>query len=303
MLRAMRERETRIRDEDADYEIRIIGDRPTPLRDFYHATMRLSWPSTLLLIAFFYVVANAVFAIGFELTGGVAHADGSFADAFFFSAQTMGTIGYGAMYPETRAANTLVVVESVVGLTLTALLTGLVFAKFSRPTARVVFTREAVIAPMNGVPTLMVRLGNQRGNQLVDVHIRAILFRTETTKEGKPFYRAIDLALVRDHMISLSRTWTMLHSIDERSPLHGVTAEDLARTDAELAVLVVGLDDTSMQIMHAKTRYFSRRILFGKRHVDIVSEDQNGAMVVDLRKFHDVEPVDPSSGDMPSIGA
>jgi len=293
----MRDRPKRIRPTGADYEIRIIGDRPTPLRDFYHLLMRLSWPATLAMIASFFLIANAVFAAGFLATGGVAHArSGSFADAFFFSAQTIGTIGYGAMYPETLAANVLVVSESIVGITLTALVTGLVFAKFSRPTAPVVFTREAVISPMNGVPTLMLRLGNQRGNQIVNVQIRATVYRTERTTEGDTFYRMLDLKLARDRAVTLSRSWTLLHPIDENSPFHGQTPESLEKTEVEMVVLVVGLDDTSMQMIHASQRYFARQIVWGARHRDIVAEAEDGAMVVDLRRFHDVEPTPPSPG-------
>src|SRR4029077_8819838 len=132
------------------------------------------------VIALGYLVANALYAVAYELVGGIENAKvGSFGDAFFFSVQTMGTIGYGAMYPKTLAANMLVVSESLVSLILTALATGLVFAKFSRPNARIVFSDYAVICPFNGVPTLMFRIGNERGNAIVDAQIRAIATRTE----------------------------------------------------------------------------------------------------------------------------
>jgi inward rectifier potassium channel len=137
----MRRRKTiEYRPQGADYHIRIIGHVPTPLRDFYHALMRLPWSATIFTIVGGALLTNALFGLGFMLTGGIANAaPGSFLDAFFFSFQTAGTIGYGAMYPVSRAANTLVVIESVVSLTLTALATGMVFAKFSLPTARVQF--------------------------------------------------------------------------------------------------------------------------------------------------------------------
>ena len=175
-----------------------------------------------------FLFANAAFALAYTVVGGVAHlAPGSFSEAFFFSVQTMGTIGYGAMYPESFGANLLVVAETIVGLTLLALATGLVFAKFSRPTARVMFTREAVICPVNGVPALMFRLGNERGNRIVDTQIRAVLVRTERTSEGAKFYRSVDLKLARDRALSLSRSWSVMHSIDEHSPLYGLTPEQL----------------------------------------------------------------------------
>src|SRR4051812_37199282 len=197
----------------------IIGHRRTPLRDFYHALLQMPWWGTLATISALYLVANALFALGYLATGGLAHAEpGSFGDAFFFSVQTMGTIGYGAMYPTTRLANAVVVLESIVGLLVTALATGLVFAKFSRSTARVVFSREAVISPLDGVPTLSFRVGNERGNAIVDVQLRMTMVRTEVTREGSTFYRTLDVKLVRDRILSLARSWTVMHRIDDASP-------------------------------------------------------------------------------------
>ncbi|MFI5308475.1 MAG: ion channel [Polyangiales bacterium] len=287
----MPRRPVTIRLPGADYEIRVIGDRRKPLRDFYHALLRLPWSATLGTIALGFLTANALFALGFLLTGGIAHAEpGSFADAFYFSVQTMGTIGYGAMYPETGAANALVVLEAIAGLIVTALATGLVFAKFSRPTARVVFSREAVIHKMNGVPTLAIRIGNERGNRIVDLQIRCAFSRTERTAEGKTFYRTLDLELARERAHSLSRSWMILHPIDAQSPLHGATAESLAAEEAELHLMIVGLDDTSMQLVHASHIYFAPQILWQTRHADVLSETEDGSLLLDVRKFHDTEP-------------
>jgi inward rectifier potassium channel len=280
----------------ADYQIRVIGDRPAPLRDFYHALLRLPWSVTIAVIAGSFLAVNALFAAGFVETGGVANArSGSFADAFFFSAQTMGTIGYGAMYPQSTAANVLVVVEAIAGLTLTALATGLVFTKFSRSTARVAFTREAVISPVNGVPTLMFRMSNQRGNQIVDAQIRVVLSRTERTSEGKTFYRMYDLTLSRERIPSLSRSWTVFHPIVAGSPLHQCTPELARDQGIELGATVVGLDDITMQTVHANHRYYGGHILWGARHADVLSEDDAGDLVLDLGKFHDVEPTQPTA--------
>ena len=246
----------------ADYEIRVIGDRATPLRDFYQALLQLPWWATILAISAAFLIANALFAIGFAAIGGVNHAaPSSFRDAFFFSVQTMGTIGYGAMFPESTAANVLVVAESIVSLLLTAVSTGLVFAKFSRSTARFVFTRHAVISPMNGVPTLMFRLGNQRGNQIVNAQIRLVLVRTERTSEGATFYRMHDLKPTRERALSLSRSWNVLHTIDAQSPLAGETPASVAEKEVELQVMVIGIDDISMQTVHAAHRYFAKDIM------------------------------------------
>jgi inward rectifier potassium channel len=279
----------------ADYQIRIVGIRPTPLRDFYHALLRLPWSVTIAVIAASFLVGNALFAVAFELTGGIANArPGSFADAFFFSAQTMGTIGYGAMYPQSTAANLLVVIEAIVGLTLTALATGLVFSKFSRSTARVAFTREAVISPVNGVPTLMFRISNQRGNQIVDAQIRVVLSRTEHTSEGHTFYKSYDLILTRDRLLSLSRSWTVFHPIVSGSPLYQCTPAVAREQAIELGVSVLGLDDITMQTVQASHRYYEGNIVWGARHADVLSEDAAGDLTLDLRKFHDVEPTAPT---------
>src|SRR5262245_54139468 len=189
-----RPRQRVIRPPGVDYTVRVIGAPSAPLRDFYHALLTLSWPWTLAAIVLVWLGANAVFGVLFTLVGGVDHVrPGSFVDAFFFSVQTMGTIGYGVMAPSSPVANALVAVESIVSLLLTAVSTGLVFAKFSRPTARMLFSEKATISEMNGQPTLAFRIGNERKNQIVDANIRVSITRTEKTREGKTFYRVADL--------------------------------------------------------------------------------------------------------------
>ncbi len=290
-----RKPEITIEPPGAGYQIRVVGLRPTPLRDFYHALLRLPWWVTIAALSGTFLAANAVFAVVYLLVGGVAHAGhASFRDAFFFSVQTMGTIGYGAMFPESTGANLVVVVEAIASVTLTALATGLVFAKFSRSTARLMFTRQAVISPMNGVPTLMFRVGNQRGNEIVDVRIRVVMVRTERTSEGGTFYRMLDLRLTRERALTLTRSWNAMHVVDRESPLHGETPASLAEKEVELQILVVGLDDASMQTVHGGHRYFAREILWGRRLADVLSETPDGQMLLDLRKFHEVEPALPT---------
>jgi inward rectifier potassium channel len=278
----------------ADYEIRIVGDRPRPLRDFYHALLKLPWWATIAAISAAFLLANALFAAIYLEIGGVSHAaTASFRDAFFFSVQTMGTIGYGAMFPESTAANVVVVAESIVSLLLTALSTGLVFAKFSRSTARFVFTRHVVISPVNGVPSLMFRLGNERGNQIVNAHIRLMMVRTERTREGDTFYRMLDLQPSRERAMSmsmsLSRSWNVLHTIDASSPLAGESPASVVEKEIELQVMVVGTDDITMQMVHASHRYFAKDLVWGARLADVLSETPDGHMLLDLRRFHDVE--------------
>lgn len=286
----------RFRPPGADYSIIVVGDQRSILRDFYHSLLRWPWSVMIATISGVFLFANMAFAVAFMATGGIAPAGHhSFMDAFFFSVQTMGTIGYGAMYPESPAANTLVVIESTVSLLLTAISTGLIFAKFSRSTAAIVFSEKAVIAPMNGVPALTFRIGNLRGNQIVDAHISLVLIRTETTAEGRSFYRTLDLELIRGRALSLSRSWTVVHEVRGSSPLAGQTPESLAAAGAELQIMVIGMDDITMQPVHASHRYVASQILWGARYVDVLSETPEGDLVLDLTKFHATEPAEPTA--------
>lgn len=276
-------------------EVRVLGASLSPWRDGYHAFLRARWPLALGVIVAMYLLLNACFAVAFTLTGGVHGARaGSFADAFYFSIQTMGTIGYGAMFPETRAANLLVVMESVSGLVTTAVATGLIFSKFSLSASRIVFAERAVIAPMDGVPTLMFRLGNERSNRIIEATVRVSMVRTERTKEGMVFYRMIDLALMRERTPALSRSWTAMHLITKDSPLHGQTPASLRASDAEIFITMTGVDDTSLQPVHARQKYTDEAIVWGARHADILSEAEGGVLLLDLRKFHLLEPTRPT---------
>jgi inward rectifier potassium channel len=275
----------------------VVGAPRQTLRDVYHLFLRVRWSVALAAIVAAYLGLNAIFAAIFASVGGVANArPHNFWDAFCFSVQTMGTIGYGAMYPTTAAANAVVVAESVTSLIVTAVATGLVFAKFSRSTVRVAFSRHAVIGPMNGVPTLMLRVGNERANNILEATIRVALIRTEHLREGTSFYRMIDLKLTRERSPAVARSWTILHPIVDDSPLVGATPESLERDEAEINVTLVGTDDTSLQPVHARRRYLTKDILWGARHADVLSEDDAGNLILDVRRFHEVEPTEPVEG-------
>ena len=277
------------------FNIKVLGAPKQRLGDLYHRFLRISWAKALGAMVVVFLSINVIFATIYDLVGGIDHArPGSFADAFFFSVQTMATIGYGDMHPSTMAANCVMVSESMVSLLVTALVTGLMFAKFSVSNARIVFTREVAIHPMDELPTLTFRLGNARGNQIVEAQLRVVLMRTETTKEGVVFYRMHDLSLRRERSQAFTRSWTALHTIDEKSPLFGATPETLVRDEIELIVSVIGVDDTSMQQVHARHTYDANQILFGARHVDILLE-QDGDFVLDLTKFHDLQATAPTA--------
>lgn len=279
------------------YDVHVLGAPRPGLRDLYHALLRIPWWGTTAVIVGGYLFLNAVFALLYLAVGGVGNArPGSFADAFFFSVQTMGTIGYGAMAPTTTAANVIVVAESVVGLLATALATGLVFVRFSLTRARVVFSRRIAIGPIDRVPTLMIRIGNERRSLIFDAVFRMTLTRTTHTAEGVLWYRTVDLPLVRDRATTLARSWTALHRIEPGSPLHGETPESLAASDAEIWIAVSGTDDTSLQPVHASRVWPHESIVWGARLADIISEPDPTTMVLDIAGFHELTPTDPTAG-------
>ncbi len=278
-----------------DDGIVVINTTKHPMRDAYHSLLRMNWLGVLLTIALLFLLANALFAVLFVMVGGITGArDGSLRDAFFFSVQTLGTVGYGAMYPTSTGANVLVVGESIVGVMLTALATGIVFARFSQTTSMLVFTSHVCISPMDGVPTLMLRVGNDRESTIVEASIRVVLIRTIKTQEGMVFYRMIDMLLQRDRSLALSRSWTVLHVIDEKSPLYGLTPEGCELHEVEITASVTGTDDTSLQPVHARRRYEAKDILWGARPADVLSEVSDGRIQLDASKFDAVIPTQPT---------
>ncbi len=266
------------------------GLRNGVFSDAYHFLLVSSWPRLVVLLATAYIVANALFALAYLLEGhSLEHADaGSFGDAFFFSVQTMATIGYGYIIPRTLFANILVTVEALVGLLGLAVVTGLVFAKFSRPTARVLFSRVAVVTPRDGVPSLMFRMANRRGNQIVEARVHVVLALTEATAEGEVIRRLCDLEMARAQNALFALSWTAIHPITAGSPLYRATAESLAAAEAEIIVSMTGLDESFSQTVHARHSYTAEEVVWGARFVDILSRTADGRRMVDYTHFHDV---------------
>jgi len=245
-----------------------------------------------------YLTGNCMFALGYLAGGdGIENArHGSFSDAFFFSVQTMATIGYGKFAPRTLFAHILVTLETFVGLLGVAMTTGLTFAKFSRPTARVLFSRVAVVRPWNGIPSLMFRMANQRSNQIVEAHLHVVLARDETTAEGESIRRFHDLELTRRQNAIFALSWTAMHAITERSPLYGASSTSLAAAGAEIVVSLVGTDETFSQTVHARYSYVPDEIVWDARFVDIISQLPDGRRRIDYTRFHDVVPLGAPAG-------
>jgi inward rectifier potassium channel len=276
-------------------DVEIVGARPTPFSDLYLELLRAPWWVDLLCLSGLFLLLNLLFALGYLAVGGIAGArPGSLADHFFFSVQTMGTIGYGVMHPLSASAEALVTCEVIVGVSLVALASGILFAKFSVPQARMQFAEWATISPFDGVPTLMFRVGNERASQIIEAHVRVVLMRTERTAEDVVYYRLRDLTLERERSPALARSWTVMHRIDESSPLYGATPETLARDEVELMLTVVGIDETSAQNVHARFTYGHQQIQWGARHADMLAELDDGRLQLDVREFHRVVSTRPT---------
>jgi inward rectifier potassium channel len=214
---------------DGTYNIERRGlPRRRITQDVYFHLLGLKWRWLIAYVAVIYTAVNSLFALLYLGFGNaIANArHGSFEDAFFFSVQTMATIGYGTMVPSGFVGNLLVTIESVLGMVTVAVMTGLVYAKFSRPTSRVVFTNHAVVTKQNGVPTLLFRVANERDSVIVEARMRVILMKSEKTAEGATMRRFHDLALIRSETPLFPLSWMVAHTIDEKSPLFGLTAKD-----------------------------------------------------------------------------
>jgi inward rectifier potassium channel len=271
----------------------IKGQDAGRFMDFYHGVLTASWLGFVARLAALFLVVNLVFAILYVTDrGGISNArPGSFADAFFFSVQTLGTLGYGVMAPRTLYTNILVTGESFAGILIIALFAGMIFARFSRPFARVVFSRNAVVTSFDGRPTLMFRAANQRGNSILDASVNVSLAGNYTTREGHTMRRFQELKLLRASNPLFALSWTVMHPIDEASPLYNLGMAELIEHDMEIVVMMSGMDETISDRIYARYSYLPEEVLWHRRFVDVVSVTPGGQRMVDLVHFHDTEPL------------
>jgi inward rectifier potassium channel len=268
----------------------IRGEPARAFDDLYHSLVTASWPGLIARIAFAFTIANLIFATGYYFDQGIENVHShDFIDMFFFSVQTMATIGYGKMEPVTLFSNILVSIEALTGLLALALMTGLVFSKFSRPTARIRFTRYAVIGPRDGVNSLMIRAANMRANRIFEASIHVVLARQEITAEGDTIRRLYDLETTRSRSAMFALSWTAVHQIVEGTPLFGATRESIAASEPELIVSIVGLDETFSQTVHARHTFQLDEIIWGARFANVLVLHPDGSRSVDYDHFDDVE--------------
>jgi inward rectifier potassium channel len=274
----------------------LVGLRRSTLSDFYYFLIASRWRVVLLIYGGGYLLTNALFALIYTWTGGVTNArPGSYSDAFFFSAETLGTIGYGVFAPHSFPAHVVSTFENMVGLLLLATFTGITFAKFSRPRARVIFSDVAAVAPRDGVPTLTFRVANERVNHVVQATLKVTLVRSEVTAEGEHFRRMADVPLVRNESPAFVLTWSALHVIDESSPLHDVTPDSFAAGMMEILVTFTGWDVTLAQTIYARQSYVASELRWNHRFLDVIRLSPDGSRQIDYARFHETEALSAES--------
>src|SRR5271169_308057 len=292
----MRRRPRHIRVRSGQFEFVKLNVEKFDWRDTYHLILTLSWPGFAGLVFGIYLLINVVFASLYMLN---AHAiaemrPGSFFDAFFFSVETLATVGYGHMYPESFYGHLIAMLEIMVGMFGLAVITGLIFVRFSRPTARIHFSKLAVIAPFDGVPNLMIRVANLRHQAMVEPEFRMILLRNTITAEGDDVRRFRPLKLEFDHLITFPAVLTVRHRIDETSPLFGMTPEDFQQQDVRIIASIVGVDTVIVAPVQSFGDYNYEQIEWHRRFVEIYDQNEEGEWTVDYARIDETEDIAPN---------
>lgn len=266
-----------------------LGLRESFWGDLHHHAVTARWPVFFASAALVFVLCNLAFAALYMLGDDpIANArPGNFLDYFFFSIETFATVGYGDMHPRTSYGHAVAAVGAFVGVCALAVTTGLVFTRFTRPRARVLFARTPVVALFNGANTLMIRFANERHNVIVDANAKLWLMRSETSAEGVFYRRFVRLALARDESPMFALSWTIMHVIDADSPLHGWDAQAFAQSDASLVVMVEGHDETASQTLRARRNYPISDVRYGQEYADMMHLDETGLVSIDYGKIHE----------------
>jgi len=287
----------RLLNRDGSFNVILDGLNPLSSLSLYHWLLTMSWPWFLAFITGSYIAINGLFAFAFLLLGPdvLQSSAGNFSGqpfyrAFFFSVDTFATIGYGNIIPVGVAANILVTIEALLNIVGVALATGLMFARFSRPSTRIIYSRNAIVAPYRDKTALEFRIANARRNQLIDVQVQAILTKVERVS-GSPVRKFYELNLERNRVVFFPLSWTVVHPIDSASPIWGLTHADLVDGDAELLVLLIGTDETVSQTVHSRSSYQADEIVWGARFMNMfMRTESDGIIGMNLSQIHDIEP-------------
>jgi inward rectifier potassium channel len=290
----------RLLNRDGTFNVKRTGLRFLSSLNLYHWLLTISWKNFFGVVTLLYFALNTSFAIAFMLCGIDSLKDTSnepiqnlFLRSFFFSVQTFATIGYGTIHPVGFPANFLVAIESLVGLLAQALVTGMLFARFSRPTAKIIFSRTVVVAPYRGITGLMFRITNARKNQLIELNCKLLFARFENGADGKPVRKFSFLDLERESVVFFPLHWTIVHPINEKSPLYGMTDEDLRRTDAEFLILLTAIDETFSQTVHSRMSYKHNEVRWNERFTNIFERSTDDSkLMIDVRRIDCTEPTE-----------
>lgn len=287
----------RLLNRDGTFNVVREGLDPISALSLYHWSLTISWPRFLTAITVAYVAINALFAVAFLLCGPSAlhyttpvPAASAFARAFFFSVDSFATIGYGNIVPVGVAANLLVTIEALINIVGVALATGLVFARFSRPMAKIIYSDHAVVAPYRNVTALEFRIANQRSSQIIEIEAKVILSKIENIA-GATARKFYELKLERSRVTFFALSWTIVHPIVPTSPLYGLTEEDLLAADAEIMILLTGTDETSSQIVHSRSSYKANEVIWNAKFSNIFMRTREGGVIgMDVSRINDIEP-------------
>jgi len=292
--------ESRLRflNRDGTFNVRRTGTGQFSTLNLYHFLLTMSWAQFLGLVLVLYFLSNIVFGLLYSSLGAEYLVDTSskpteniFLRGFFFSVQTFATIGYGTIHPVGIVPNLLVTIESYYSMIATALITGLVFARFSRPTAKVIFSETAVIAPYRNNSGFMFRVVNSRKNQLIEVQAQ-VLFTRFVEKDGTTIRMFDLLKLERERVSFLPLAWTIVHPVDEQSPMFGLTEEDFEKSDVEILVILSAMDETFAQTVHTRSSYKLKEIKFGYKFANLYNNIETGEPIsIDIRKLSQVEKI------------
>ena len=286
----------RLLNADGSFNVERTGLSIVTSLNAYHTLLSMSWSTFLGLVLLLYFVSNIIFGMLYASFGPEALVDTSstptsdlFVRGFFFSVQTFATIGYGTIHPVGIVPNLLVTIESYYSLLANALITGVVFARFARPTAKIVFSKVAVVAPYRGIKGLMFRIVNGRNNQLIELEAK-VMFARFIKEQGRTVRRFDILELERRKVTFFPLAWTVVHPIDKDSPLYGLSQQDLVATDAEILILLTGIDETFSQSVHARSSFKPDAILFGRKFSNLYNEVEDGQPIsIDVRRLSETE--------------
>ncbi len=287
----------RLLNQDGSFNVARQGLGLWSSLSVYHALLRMSWPRFLGTLALTYLAANTLFALAYlacgpgALAGSDVGTSSALLRAFFFSVDTMATIGYGQLVPYGVVPNLLVVAEALVGILGFALATGLLFARVSRPTARIIFSRRALVAPYRGGRAFMLRIANARRSEIIELDAKLVLSLFQQV-DGQRTRRFHNLALERQRVAFFPLSWTIVHPIDASSPLRGRSEAELLAAEAEFLVLLTGIEETFSQTVHARSSYRATEVVWGARFRDVFNRDSaDGDLTIDIGRLHAYEAV------------